>query len=143
MRFKVNSSKFKVQGSRLRLNSEHLKARLKMRKLFSLSFFASLRLCGIIFLLLSPSLAQNDLSKIEDGGFVKNWLISSALPAEIDAGAWENFNRFNIENLPQKDWLAPFGGLRNIKPSVGKFKATIETQTSEKPKSKIQNPKFG
>lgn len=62
--------------------------------------------------------AQNELQKIPDGGFVTNWLISNAFPAEIDAGMWENFNRFNIERLPQKDWLAPFG-----KPAAGVSKA--------------------
>jgi len=63
--------------------------------------------------------AQNDLREIKDGGFVRNWLISNQFPAEIDAGAWENFNRFNVENLPQKDWLAPFGGVERIKPETG------------------------
>jgi alpha-mannosidase len=87
--------------------------------------------------------AQNDLQKIRDGGFVKSWLISNSFPAEIDAGAWENFNRFNIETLPEKDWLAPFGGVQNIKPSIGTFKATVQTQSTENTKSKIQNLKSG
>ncbi|MDQ3179753.1 MAG: hypothetical protein M3Q33_04460 [Acidobacteriota bacterium] len=83
------------------------------------------------------------MQKIADGGFIQNWLISNLFPAEIDAGAWENFNRFNIEQLPEKDWLAPFGGVRNIKPRVGIFQATIQNQSSDNPKSKIQNPKSG
>ncbi len=65
--------------------------------------------CVLLMLLVFVARAQNDLQKIPDGGFATNWLISNAFPAEIDAGMWENFNRFNIEKLPQKDWLAPFG----------------------------------
>ncbi len=97
----------------------------------------------VLFILLTVycASAQNDLQQIEDGGFVRNWLISNEFPAEIDAGAWENFNRFNVETLPQKDWLAPFGGVPKIKPSVGTFQATIQNQPPQNPKSKTQNPK--
>ncbi|MDQ3062810.1 MAG: hypothetical protein M3R14_08120, partial [Acidobacteriota bacterium] len=131
MRSRIQGSKFKVD--------------LKARKLFSVLFHESLRLTGILFLFLFlfslPSLAQSDLQKISDGGHIEKWLISNALPAEIDAGMWENFNRFNIENLPNKDWLAPFGGVRKIKPAIGSVRATVQTETSENSKSKIQNPK--
>jgi alpha-mannosidase len=88
--------------------------------------FAPLRLCGILLLFL-PCLAQNDVAKIQNGVHIENWLISSPLPAEIDAGMWENFNRFNIENLPQKDWLAPFGGVGKINPQEGTLKASVQT----------------
>ncbi|HZH33910.1 MAG TPA: hypothetical protein VEX64_03665, partial [Pyrinomonadaceae bacterium] len=71
--------------------------------------------------------AENDLQKIKDGGYVEKWLVSNVLQPEIDAGTWENFNRFNIENLPQKDWLAPFGGVRNIKPTAGIQRASVQT----------------
>src|SRR4028119_686107 len=87
-------------------------------------------LCGLCFLVcLGLSVfAQNDrrqnvLKQVKNGGFIENWLVSSVLPAEIDAGTWENFNRFNIENLPQKDWLAPFGGIAGINPQIGTQKA--------------------
>jgi len=115
----------------------------KSKVVWLFSIFAPLRLCAILLLFISPCFAQNDLQKIADGGFVQNWLVSNSFPAEIDAGAWENFNRFNIEHLPEKDWLAPFGGARNIKPSVGIFKATVQPPPSDNPKSKIQNPKSG
>jgi alpha-mannosidase len=75
---------------------------------------------------------QNDLRNISDGGFLEKWLISNEFPSEIDAGMWENFNRFNIETLPQKDWLAPFP-----KPQVGSFKSANQSQ--EKPKSVDSN----
>jgi alpha-mannosidase len=78
----------------------------------------------------------NELSTIADGGYVTNWLVSSVLPAEIDAGAWENFNRFNIERLPERDWLAPFGGAAGIKPQAGLMKATIQTQQNEEQRTK-------
>ena len=87
-----------------------------------------------------PSFGQNDLQKIADGGFIEKWLISREFPAEIDAGMWENFNRFNIETLPRKDWLAPFGSVRNIKPQAGTFKA--EFVSGNNPQSEIQNPKL-
>jgi alpha-mannosidase len=77
--------------------------------------------------------SQNDLQKIPDGGFIEKWLISNEFPAEIDAGMWENFNRFNIENLPQKDWLKPFP-----KPQAGSFKSANQT-TQETPKSVDSN----
>ncbi|CAA9431948.1 MAG: GH38 [uncultured Pyrinomonadaceae bacterium] len=115
MNLKVQNSKFKMQNL--------------------------LRAVLFILLIVNCAPAQNDLQRIEDGGFVRNWLISNEFPAEIDAGAWENFNRFNIETLPQKDWLAPFGGVPKIKPSVGTFQATIQNQPPQNPKSKIQNPK--
>ena len=136
MKFKVQSSKFKVQS------------RLRKVPCVAASPFLRVFLRVILFLLtvhclMLTSLAQNDLRKIADGGFVQNWLVSNSFPAEIDAGAWENFNRFNIECLPEKDWLAPFGGARNIKPRIGTFKATVQIQLSENPKSKIQSPKSG
>jgi alpha-mannosidase len=83
------------------------------------------------------ALAQNDLEKIANGGFVERWLISKAFPAEIDAGMWENFNRFNIETLPQKDWLRPFG-----KPAVGRQVAAAQeaSQQSQTPNPKSDAP---
>jgi alpha-mannosidase len=75
--------------------------------------------------------AQNDLQKIADGGHLEKWLVTNALPPEIDAGMWENFNRFNIERLPQKDWLAPFGGIQNIKPQAGTQKAATQPQNQQ------------
>jgi alpha-mannosidase len=84
------------------------------------------------FALASSGFSQNDLQKIPDGGFVEKWLISNEFPAEIDAGMWENFNRFNIETLPQKDWLKPFP-----KPQIGSFKSANQTQ--EKPKAVDSN----
>jgi alpha-mannosidase len=79
--------------------------------------------------------AQNDLQKIPDGGFIEKWLISNEFPAEIDAGMWENFNRFNIENLPQKDWLKPFP-----KPQAGSFKSSNQTQQTPKAVDSNGNP---
>jgi hypothetical protein len=99
-----------------------------------------LRAILFILFIVSCAPAQNDLQRIEDGGFVRNWLISNEFPAEIDAGAWENFNRFNVETLPQKDWLAPFGGVPKIKPSAGTFPATIQNQPPENPNRKFQIP---
>src|SRR3712207_558205 len=78
------------------------------------------------FCFITSVFGQNDLQKIKNGGHVEKWLVSNAFPAEIDAGMWENFNRFNIETLPQKDWLAPFGGIQNIKPQTGIQKATVQ-----------------
>lgn len=118
MKSKVQSSKFKVQSF--------------LRTFLFLLLTAH---CSLL-----AALAQNDLQKVADGGFVQDWLVSNSFPAEIDAGAWENFNRFNIEHLPEKDWLAPFGGARNIKPSVGIFKATVQPQPSDNPQSAIRNP---
>lgn len=60
----------------------------------------------------------NDLDRIADGGFITDWLISTPQPSEVDAGAYENFQRFNIEHLPERDWLAPFGGAR-MEPQIG------------------------
>ncbi len=97
-------------------------------------FSASLRLCGLILLLASISLSQNDLQKIPDGGFIEKWLFSNEFPAEIDAGMWENFNRFNIENLPQKDWLKPFG-----KPQVGRQLAVAVGSQQSSSTSNNQN----
>ncbi|MBK8813253.1 MAG: hypothetical protein IPN69_21350 [Acidobacteria bacterium] len=94
-------------------------------------FFATLFvLCGFFV----QARAQNELSEIADGGIIANWLISNEFPAEIDAGMWENFNRFNIETLPQKDWLKPFG-----KPLPGKQSA-ISANNAD-PQSRITNPK--
>ena len=120
--------KFQVQSSRF-----------KVRSLFNFGT-AFLSFCGLILLSSISVFAQNDLQKIADGGHVEKWLISNTFPAEIDAGLWENFNRFNIETLPRKDWLAPFGGVQNIKPQIGIFKAT--TQTEQNTQSLIQNPKL-
>ncbi len=134
MKFKVQGSKFKVQS--------------RMRKFLRVS--ASPCLGVFLFLLtahcsLLTALAQNDLQKIEDGGFIPNWLISNSFPAEIDAGAWENFNRFNIETLPNKDWLAPFGGVRNIKPNAGTTKSNIQTpnQTNRISETNAALPEVG
>jgi alpha-mannosidase len=99
-----------------------------------------MRVIGLIFLLSISVFAQNDLQKIADGGYVEKWLISNEFPAEIDAGLWENFNRFNLETLPRKDWLAPFGSIQTIKPQVGTFKATSDTTNN--PQTQIQNPKL-
>ncbi|MDQ3130565.1 MAG: hypothetical protein M3Q99_07375, partial [Acidobacteriota bacterium] len=118
MKFKVQSSKFKVQS-------------LLQTLLFVL-------LTAYCSLLTVP--AQNDLQQIENGGFVRNWLASNALPAEIDAGTWENFNRFNIENLPQKDWLAPFGGIRRVKPQIGTQKAGFKIDGRTNPEEKLSEP---
>lgn len=122
MEFKVQSSKFKV-----------------VRSSFRLTYLLLAAHC----LLLAVSAQTNELNKIADGGFVEKWLVSNQFPAEIDAGAWENFNRFNIENLPQKDWLAPFGGVKNIKPQIGAFKATARATAQETPKSESGNSKSG
>ncbi len=67
----------------------------------------------------APPVSPNNLELLPDGGFFGEWLISTPLPAEIDAGAWENFNRFNTEFLPAHDWLAPFGGAARVKPQAG------------------------
>lgn len=77
----------------------------------------------------SLAFSQNELQQIPNGGFFSKWLISNEFPAEIDAGMWENFNRFNIETLPQKDWLKPFP-----KPQEGSFKSANQN-LQEKPKS--------
>jgi alpha-mannosidase len=132
MKFKVQNSKFKIQSRTRKIPSVSASPRLRVFFLLLIAY------CS----LLTVS-AQNDLQKITDGGFVKNWLVSNSFPAEIDAGAWENFNRFNVETLPEKNWLAPFGGVQNIKPQPGTFRPTIQNLTSENPKSKIQNPKSG
>ena len=83
-----------------------------------LKLWLTLILNGLLFI---SAIGQNALQDIPDGGFVRNWLISGAFPAEVDAGMWENFNRFNIETLPQKDWLKPFG-----QPQPGTFKGTVQ-----------------
>ncbi|MCY7347225.1 MAG: hypothetical protein LH614_13510 [Pyrinomonadaceae bacterium] len=127
MKFQVSGFRFQVSGFGFQRN-------------LSDKLFTSLRFCGLIFLLSFSVFAQNDLRKIADGGHVEKWLVSNVFPAEIDAGMWENFNRFNIETLPRKDWLAPFGSIGEIKPQAGIFKATI--QTGQIPPSQIQNPKL-
>ena len=126
--------KFQISGFRFQVSGFWFQSNL----LDKLS--ASLRFCGLIFLLSVSVFAQNDLRKIADGGHVEKWLISSEFAAEIDAGMWENFNRFNIETLPRKDWLAPFGSIGGIKPQAGTFKATFDTKNN--PPSQIQNPKL-
>lgn len=98
----------------------------------------SLRFLLVAVAIVSASVASwaqspNRLETIRDGGFVERWLISSAFPAEIDAGMWENFNRFNIETLPQKDWLKPFG-----KPTPGKQTAAA---SNANPQSQTPNPR--
>ncbi|MEO8074654.1 MAG: hypothetical protein ABI686_15570, partial [Acidobacteriota bacterium] len=92
----------------------------------------------MFFLFILPCFAQNDLQKIENGGFVRNWLVSNAFPVEIDAGAWENFNRFNVERLPQKDWLAPFGGVKKIKPQTGTQPAGFKVDGQTNPEEPIK-----
>ena len=112
-----------------------MKLEVKGQKSKVKSQFCKLKVIFFTFhflLLTSLSFAQNDLQKIPTGGFIEKWLISNEFPAEIDAGMWENFNRFNIETLPQKDWLKPFP-----KPNAGSFKSAIQTQ--EKPKSVDSN----
>lgn len=89
--------------------------------------FSRLRTLKKLCLLIIPALllstaaeraaAQTDLRSVKNGGSISRWLLSNSFPAEIDAGAWENFNRFNVETLPAKNWLAPFG-----KPQAGTFK---------------------
>jgi len=111
-------------------------------KVQSLKFnFRYILLTALLFLLTahcSLLTAQNDLQKIQDGGHIEKWLLSNALPAEIDAGAWENFNRFNIENLPEKDWLAPFGGIGRIKPQIGTQKAGFKIDSRTNPEELIE-----
>ncbi|MDQ3042470.1 MAG: hypothetical protein M3R11_08860, partial [Acidobacteriota bacterium] len=92
----------------------------------------------MILLFILPCFAQNDLRKIENGGYVRNWLVSNVFPAEIDAGAWENFNRFNVERLPQKDWLAPFGGVKRIKPQTGTQPAGFKIDGRTNPEESIK-----
>ena len=111
---------------------------LKSKVIRSCSVFASLRFCGMILLFILPCFAQNDLRKIENGGYVRNWLVSNVFPAEIDAGAWENFNRFNVERLPQKDWLAPFGGVKRIKPQTGTQPAGFKIDGRTNPEESIK-----
>jgi len=90
-------------------------------------------LAGAFLFGLSPLVfGQNNLQQIGEGGHPGKLLISNPFPSEIDAGMWENFNRFNIETLPQKDWLRPFG-----KPRAGSQKAVIISQA---PKSETRNP---
>jgi alpha-mannosidase len=98
------------------------------------------RLCLLVTALAAAASGQNGLQKIADGGHLENWLISNHFPAEIDAGMWENFNRFNIEALPRKDWLAPFGSVGGIKPQAGTFKATEAVRNN--PQAEFQNPKL-
>jgi alpha-mannosidase len=110
----------------LKIKSEKLK-NLRFVKLFAFLIFN--------FALVFTVSGQNELQKIPDGGFVEKWLISNEFPAEIDAGMWENFNRFNIETLPQKDWLKPFP-----KPQAGSFKSANQTQETPKSVDSNGNP---
>jgi alpha-mannosidase len=110
--------KFQIPNSKLQTGSRILFSALFI---FHISFFTV------------AAFAQNDLQKISAGGFVEKWLISNEFPAEIDAGMWENFNRFNIENLPQKDWLKPFP-----KPQAGSFKSANQN-LQDKPKAVDSN----
>jgi alpha-mannosidase len=123
MKPKIQSSKLKIQSSNPKIN------RFPVFVFFLLIAFCSLH---------DNVFGQNSLAKIEDGGFIRDWLISNSLPAEIDAGAWENFNRFNVENLPQKEWLAPFGGLRNIQPKVGTQKAGLKMDGRTNPVESLE-----
>lgn len=118
MNFRVPASKFKAQGVP-----------------WTILFFLLTAHCSLL-----TAFGQNNLQKIEDGGHIEKWLVSNTFPAEIDAGMWENFNRFNIESLPQKDWLAPFGGIQKIKPQTGTQKATVQIQRA--PDSRLQTPDF-
>jgi alpha-mannosidase len=123
MNSKIQSSEFKIQNSKL-----------KIRRLTVFVFFLLIAFCSMhdnIF-------GQNSLAKIEDGGFIPDWLISNSLPAEIDAGAWENFNRFNIESLPQKEWLAPFGGVASILPKAGSQKAGFKIDGRTNPAESLE-----
>ncbi len=110
--------KLQIPNSKLQTGSRILFSALFI---FHISFFTV------------AAFAQNDLQKISAGGFVEKWLISNEFPAEIDAGMWENFNRFNIENLPQKDWLKPFP-----KPQAGSFKSANQNP-QDKPKAVDSN----
>jgi alpha-mannosidase len=102
--------------------------------------YAFIHICAAMLFLSVAVAAQNALETLPDGGHIEKWLISNEFPAEIDAGMWENFNRFNIEALPRKDWLAPFGGVTRIKPQAGTFKATFDPQNDVQ--SEVQNPKL-
>ncbi len=124
MKLEVQRSKFKFPSS----NAENILA-LRVVAILRASFFCFTA---------HAAFAQNDLQKIADGGYVEKWLVSNVFPAEIDAGTWENFNRFNIENLPQKDWLAPFGGVRRIKPQTGTQKAGFKIDGRTNPEEKIE-----
>lgn len=66
-----------------------------------------------------PQTAFNHLDNLADGAFISAWLISAPQPSEVDAGTYENFQRFNIERLPEQDWLAPYGGAARIQPQAG------------------------
>lgn len=91
-----------------------------------------------IFLTQNFVAQSNKTNEIPNGGYVKEWLISNQFPTEIDAGTWESFNRFNIERLPVRDWLSPFGGAAKIKPVIGITKAT-QVSNSQKSESQNQN----
>ncbi len=84
------------------------------------------------------SLKENRIGEIKEGGTPQFWVISNSFPTEIDAGMWENFNRFNLESLPRKDWLAPFGGISRI--SLGEGTLTADTSLTVVTESTITNP---
>ena len=129
MKIKIQDSKLKIQNS---LSNKRFCRRVCASPHLRVAF-----LFAVCFL---PSIAhaQNDLRKIENGGFVRNWLVSNLFPAEIDVGAWENFNRFNIENLSQKDWLAPFGGVKAIAPQTGTQPAGFKIDGRTNPEESIK-----
>lgn len=79
---------------------------------------------------------SNRIDEIPNGGYIREWLISNRFQTEIDAGNWENFNRFNIERLPVRDWLAPFGGVSKIKPAAG-IQKVLQSSNSQNPQSRI------
>ena len=83
-------------------------------------------------------LLENRIGEIKEGGTPQFWVISNSFPTEIDAGMWENFNRFNLESLPRKDWLAPFGGISRI--SLGEGTLTADTSLTVVTESTITNP---
>ncbi len=104
----------------------------KLKKSYQIAIFFAFLIFN--FALANPAFAQNDLQKVSNGGFIEKWLFSNEFPAEVDAGMWENFNRFNLETLPQKEWLAPFA-----KPQVGRQLAVAVGSQQSSSTSNIQN----
>ena len=102
----------KIESGRNELHFSSLLLKLSLTFVLHILFFIS-------------AIGQNALQDILDGGFVRNWLISDAFPTEVDAGMWENFNRFNIEALPQKDWLTPDNGRDLVSLLTGRFKFPV------------------
>lgn len=76
---------------------------------------------------------SNDLTQIIERGFIASWFVTTDLPSELDAGTYENFQRFNIERLPLVAWFE-VDNFANLNPRAGAaqtVKGSIATSATQ------------